>query len=502
MFEIDSSRYDADKGEIMFLKGGYQGARGSEAGQEFFIENVFEELDSENEWFFNESTKTLYYYSNFSDADINDLYFEYTDLKVLVNYTNNTDMALRGLVMRDSAKTFMDPHGMPSGGDWALQKSGAIYISKSDNMMIESNVFSRLDGIAVSINAYARNVTVYKNEIVWNGASAIASWGDTYDPDNALISSYGMGYDGTKGTQPRLLNISYNYVHEIGLWEKQSSFYFQAKSCLNYIGYNIFFNGPRAGINFNDGFGGGSVLHKNLLFNTCRESGLSAMSCMSLLLLSSLNYSGDHGPFNSWDRQTYVTKVRDGETPSAIKQWDTISQNLVIANYASSMAIDNDDGSCYYRTFDNLFVYTSYDAAPYATGMKNNFGGHDNDHHGNIYGYVPSCFQSDQDMASGQLAGHNDLYQNNTCVLREEESTPLVPHSYGQWNCEDAQSRWPLLGNNTVYISQNGDVDKIGLCGLNEGDFQQKYKMDIGTVMHGPVDDAKLLQQARDMLWR
>ncbi len=34
-------------------------------------------------------------------------------------------------------------------------------------------------------------------------------------------------------------------------WCYQSSFYFQAKSCQNLIMGNIFFNGPRAGVNFN-----------------------------------------------------------------------------------------------------------------------------------------------------------------------------------------------------------------------------------------------------------
>ena len=65
---------------------------------------------------------------------------------------------------------------------------------------------------------------------------------------------------------------------------------------------NIFFNGPRAGINFNDGFGGGSNETENLLFNAVRET-------------------FDHGPFNSWDRQVYVTKVADGKRPSPAKQY-------------------------------------------------------------------------------------------------------------------------------------------------------------------------------------
>ena len=47
----------------------------------------------------------------------------------------------------------------------------------------------------------------------------------------------------------------------------------------------------------------------------------------------------------------------------------------MIANYHSIMAIDNDDGSCYYKTHHNFFAY--------AGGMKNDFDGHDNHHYCN-----------------------------------------------------------------------------------------------------------------------
>jgi hypothetical protein len=35
---------------------------------------------------------------------------------------------------------------------------------------------------------------------------------------------------------------------------------------------NIMFNGPRAGVNFNDHFGGANSLSANLIFNVCRFS--------------------------------------------------------------------------------------------------------------------------------------------------------------------------------------------------------------------------------------
>ena len=43
---------------------------------------------------------------------------------------------------------------------------------------------------------------------------------------------------------------------EFGIWQKQSSFVFQAVAARTQILDNIVFNGPRAAFNFNDGFAG------------------------------------------------------------------------------------------------------------------------------------------------------------------------------------------------------------------------------------------------------
>jgi hypothetical protein len=52
--------------------------------------------------------------------------FVATNLKVLFNISGTmqapvTNVSLLGLGVRDSAYTYLDPHGVPSGGDWALQ---------------------------------------------------------------------------------------------------------------------------------------------------------------------------------------------------------------------------------------------------------------------------------------------------------------------------------------------------------------------------------------------
>ena len=48
------------------------------------------------------------------------------------------------------------------------------------------------------------------------------------------------------------------------------SFFFQAESFGTVLDGNIAFNGPRAGINFNDGMGGNNTVTRNVLFNFCR----------------------------------------------------------------------------------------------------------------------------------------------------------------------------------------------------------------------------------------
>ena len=46
--------------------------------------------------------------------------------RVLLNVSGSmarpvVDFAVRGVSMRDTRYTYLDTHGMPSGGDWALQ---------------------------------------------------------------------------------------------------------------------------------------------------------------------------------------------------------------------------------------------------------------------------------------------------------------------------------------------------------------------------------------------
>ena len=285
--QVGSTTYDAGTGitNFTFSRGAFQGSRGADTGEDSYIENVFEELDAPGEWFFNESTQMLYLWHNATSGvqPPADGSIVVTQVKSLFNVTGASpaapiaDVSLVGLGLRDTAYTYMDPHSIPSGGDWTLERSAVVFIENATGVAVTDCVFERVDGNAVLLSGFVRNSTVSYNEFAWIGATAVASWGNTDGGDPRLPPGYGQ--DGSAGNQPRGNTVSFNLCHELGIWEKQSSFWTQFKSSENTVSSNVVFNGPRAHINFNDGFRGASTVESNLLLNSCRES-------------------ADHGPFN------------------------------------------------------------------------------------------------------------------------------------------------------------------------------------------------------------
>ena len=63
-----------------------------------------------------------------------------------------------------------------------------------------------------------------------------------------------------------------NLMTEIGVFTKQVAGYSQALAVNSSITGNIILNGPRSGVNFNDGAFGGNIIQNNLMANLVRET--------------------------------------------------------------------------------------------------------------------------------------------------------------------------------------------------------------------------------------
>mmetsp|Transcript_1429 Transcript_1429/g.2265 ORF Transcript_1429/g.2265 Transcript_1429/m.2265 type:complete len:761 (+) Transcript_1429:492-2774(+) len=381
-------------------------------GGSWYIENVVQELDQPGEWFYDADTKFIYYKPNrtaFDDDGRDDyarplsldetLVASHLDSLITIKGSMSdpvSNINISGIGFRDTAATYMREFewGAPSGGDWALRRGGALFIEGADAITISKCRFVRVDGNAIFLSRYTRNVSILRNHFSWIGEGAMATWGDTVD------------YDARNGEQPRDTIVESNYIHDVGLYEKQSSGWGQAKACLTLLKDNIMFNLPRAAINFNDMMGGGNSVTGNLIWNSCRES-------------------GDHGPINSWDRMPFLSNVRYGkERPSFDPKTTEISNNFIFANYGGSQGVDNDDGSSFFDIGRNVFYS--------ADGFKMDYGGHDSKFHDNLVVVLPYDGQNCYNVGPF-LENHVDLFVNNTCVCGAAPAT--IPSGCGSPAC-------------------------------------------------------------------
>jgi len=79
--------------------------------------------------------------------------------------------------------------------------------------------------------------------------------------------------NGTLPTYPSGNVIVGNHFDTVGVNMKQTSCYFKAITFNNTVSNNICHDGPRAGVNYNDGFMGGDLLEENVIWAMVRETG-------------------------------------------------------------------------------------------------------------------------------------------------------------------------------------------------------------------------------------
>ena len=242
----------------------------------------------------------------------------------------------------------MSPFVAPSGGDWSAHVGGAVVFNGTEGCTLSTSTIESVGGSGVALTGYNRGATISDNEFAWLGEAAIVSVG--------LVGNTIDG--GQSGNFPEGTLIEGNLGHEVGVFVKQTGFYYAGVSANATLIRNIFFNGPRAGININDGFAGGHYIHNNVGFNFVRETSDHGQlfNCSALIVLQTHArncYMYVHvcvffslltlGVYNSWDREPYHW---DSSNASVVDPLPiVIDQNLFVNNYASSWPIDNDDGS-------------------------------------------------------------------------------------------------------------------------------------------------------------
>jgi len=236
---------------LLFGKGGFQGARGG-PGSDWFVDNALPLLDAPGEFYYDVDGARLYYFPNStSSPPAPDLLLEAPTLFTLLQANASQGAPLRDFTLsnvgfKDTAPTFMEPHAIPSGGDWSLERMGALLFEGAEGLTVQGCTFSRNGGNALVLSGYHRGALVQGNTFRWTGGSQVVAWGRT----DELADNGTRGWDATAGDFPLGTQVEGNLMVELGIIAKQSSCFFQAKGAKTTLRGNVCFNLARAGFNF------------------------------------------------------------------------------------------------------------------------------------------------------------------------------------------------------------------------------------------------------------
>jgi hypothetical protein len=265
---------------ITFAAGGFQEARGTgsptKGGGGFYLANRFELLDQVGEFWHDAANKELFLAVPASaDQGPTEMFLpQVSELFRLAGTQAEpvVGVEIAGLTIRHTRPTYMQDYTVPSGGDYSVHKGAAVHLNGTRNCTVDRCVFDQLGGNAVWLSDFNRGANITANEMKQLGENGIGLTGST------------NWEDGTGGNQPRHNLIHGNLIHHVGLYTKQSCAIFSALACQNRITNNILFHGPRALLNMNDNFGGGSVIDHNLFFGAVLET-VSVITTASLRIV-------------------------------------------------------------------------------------------------------------------------------------------------------------------------------------------------------------------------
>jgi len=161
------SDIDYDKHFIWFGHGGHQigakwtdGALRVNEGSQYYIENVFEELDAPGEWYLDKEKGILYYMSP-KELDLKTALVEAPLLKQLIRFVGSQlrpvrHIWLEGFRITHTEATYLDKYEIPSLSDWAIHRGGTVFLEGARNITIKNCFFDAVGGNAVFMNNYNR----------------------------------------------------------------------------------------------------------------------------------------------------------------------------------------------------------------------------------------------------------------------------------------------------------------------------------------------------------
>jgi hypothetical protein len=321
------------------------------------VENIFEELDAPEEWYFDANSGVLFFMPP-PGLDLANACIEAVVLKQLVEFRGSMHQPVRnvhlsGLKLTQTTRTVLDEFEPLLRGDWSIVRAGAVFFDGAEDCSVTDCFFDQVGGNGVFISNYNRRTKVAGCKFTEAGESAICLVGDfnavrdgstwlkpIENPQDRMVGPKTPNY-------PALCEIHDNLIHDIGLVGKQTAGVIISMAAEIMVSHNTIYHVPRAGICINDDTWGGHVIEDNDVFDAVRGS-------------------GDHGPFNSWGRGRHWWGGSEKEMTRTMSLVDNFKKTIIRHNRFAhgskheSHGIDLDDGASNYHIYNNLCLGTCF----------------------------------------------------------------------------------------------------------------------------------------------
>jgi hypothetical protein len=432
-----------DNSNKLKLEGGTQNNRGRGMHRTYrFVENIFEELDAENEWFLNRETSELYFYPK-AGLDLDNAELEYAALEQLIVFKGSMDnpvkyITVEGMQLKRTIRTFMKTAEPLLRSDWTIYRGGVVNFEGTENCALVDCALSLLGGNAVFFNNYNKYSKVTGCHMHDIGAGGVCFVGDS-----SAIRNYNtnVGYvfdldklDFTRGPKnnnyPQYCTVDNNLIHRIGLIEKQVAGVQISMSAYITVSRNSIYDVPRAGINISEGTWSGHIIEFNDVFKTVLET-------------------EDHGAFNSWGRDRFYSKNRGVTEARVAANKDIILLDILAPTIIRNNRfrcdhgwdIDLDDGSSNYHIYNNICL---------SGGIKLRDG---------YYRTAENNILINNSMnVHVWLKNSGDVIKRNICTKK------YIPIGMGNWGSE-IDSNLFYLKEDLEYVQQVHGTDKHSVFG-------------------------------------
>lgn len=367
LWEQNRFKINTVSGSKVNLAGGMETRWGNDFASDYsggsfryYVDNVFEGLDSPGEWYLDKTTGTLYYWPRTND-ELNGTFIAPV-VNRLLSVQGTKDIYVANVSFRDLVFAHSDWIIYPSGykGSQAgigIYSPSAILFNHTTDCQFVNNVVTLVGAYALDSNSQRLNIS--GNEFYNLGAGAIRVGQE---------DKYANGSNWENSIKGELLaatnnSITNNKIHDIGQVFKEGVGIWIALSGYNRVENNLVYNTTYSGISVGWKWGQSdtpaksNVISKNIVHDVMRELNDGAAIYTlgkqpSTVIRYNLLYNVVHTSFHSFSACSYCLQgIHMDEGSSSI----TVHNN-VIYNTFNGMVLNGGSGDVIQN---NLFAYQS-----------------------------------------------------------------------------------------------------------------------------------------------